>query len=288
MSKTGLLLGSAILLGVVGAVFFLAIISKGRSGHHGEEAATSGTGDTGTPEHLRPLMAEPGERPPFERLAPLQEADRSSLLRLYSETSDLSERRALVWALGHVGGKGVADVFIGALTAEFKDKALSQTEEDVLCDMIFALGRVAERDDGAYAFLKQGADPAFWKGKQLWRSPRGDYRDNLLVSYSIQAVAISGRPDAMSFLESLKARGRGYLHAFAGDITQGAFYLHLREKGGTDLLMRYMLAHNDKSLFEEWIQTAKGARWLEWANEQMRGPVPESPEQGHPSTPVPE
>ena len=273
-AKTTISLGILILAGVVLFIVLFMLSCNERQEQLGEKSADEIRSNEEAPEHVYLLIAEPEERPQPTQLAMLQETDRSTLLRLYEATSDLSRRRALVWALAHLGGERVADLFIQALTTEFKDKALSQREEDTLCDTIRALGCVAKDDDAAYEFLKRASDTPFWKEQRLWKSPRGAYCDDLLVSYSVQAVAISGRSDAMSFLESLKAQQRRYLHAFAGDIAQGAFYLHLRQRGGQRLLMEYMLTPGNKTLFEQWIKTDQGARWLEWANDQMRGPRP--------------
>jgi hypothetical protein len=220
------------------------------------------------------ILPEPAKRPDLKTLARLDLGHKPALLRAYRETQDLTQRRALVWALAQFGGSDVTALLTQSLTADYGNRPLTQAEEDVLCDMVKALGLVAQQDDAAYKFLKDGTDIDAWAKRRTWQSPRGDYADNLLVSYSIQGVAISGRPDAMTFLDSLGQRDAAYLHAFAGDLVEGAFYQHLRTTGGVEQLMQHLLTPAGLSQFEDWVKTDEGRRWLEWANDRMRGPAP--------------
>jgi hypothetical protein len=228
-------------------------------------------------DEVRAALLTGATRPAFDTLDSIKAEHKPDLLRLYAGAKDLIQRRGLVWALGLLGGADVSALLARALSDEFQDRDLSDAEEDVLGEAVRALGLVAEQDDAAYRFVREGCDVKTWKKRRAWRSARGDYGDSLMVSFSIQAVAVSGRPDAAAFLDSLKQRSPAYLHAFAGDVTQGLFYLSLRQKGGKPLLMQCLLTPEDKRPFMDWIETDEGRSSLEWANEKMRGPSPGEP-----------
>ena len=194
---------------------------------------------------------------------------------ILEEFDQSSDSHNLVWELASKGG---ADNFdrLRRLILEQEPRQLSAKQEDLVMTAVRAAGLIGATDDAAYNFSLQGCDPAFWKSNRKWTSERGDYSDDMLVSFSIQAVGLAGRDTTLDDITQLKTkRSKNYLHRFAGAITQAAFYEHMRRTKGGGALTKHMLGDDDDgAAFAAWINTEEGKKWIEWANDSMRGPRP--------------
>lgn len=227
---------------------------------------------------LRPALERFELRPPSDAVALVRGGDMELAVSLCADVSDLASRRALVWALGAHGSEDAVHALHGMLTNDYRGRYLERADEDALFDAVLNLGFLADDVPEAFELAKSGVNPGHWKSLKTWTSERGAFSRDLLVSYSIQSLGISGRADAPALLKQLRNRDANYLHRFAGDITQAMFYFHLRSEFGEEYLRHYMLNPDCKYAFRAWIETPLGKYWLEWANECMRGPRPPEPD----------
>ena len=251
--------------------------------------AQGGQDKRDVPSRLVPLLRTFSTRPPWTALSKVDKTDRGQLKDLYKQAPDLSRKRGLTWALSLVGDEETVSLFKEVLQKDYKEKWLSHHEENVLVDTVLAMGLLAAKHDSARSFIQAGTDPSYWKTRKTWSSKRGEYSIDLLVSFSIQAIGISGRSagrdqeagqqndDVPELLDRFKSKDANYLHRFAGDIVQAAFYHDIRMRRGDEFLRKYLLSKNDMALWRAWIRTPGGKQWFDWANDRMRGPRPAMP-----------
>ncbi|MFN0060521.1 MAG: hypothetical protein ACKVX7_18850 [Planctomycetota bacterium] len=230
----------------------------------------------GLDSRLSNLLRVSGGRPTVAEVEQATPRDLPGILSAYKSTDDLLTQRGLLWTLSYHGHGAAEQPFESTLRREFKGP-ISREEENVMHDHILAIGLLAENSASAFEFLRSAVDPKFWEQNGKWQSPRGEHSIAMCVSYSIHALGASGRAETPQLLEDLRQRDRRYLHQFAGDITQAAFYLHLRQTRGPAAFKRGFLGgavdcDHDNS-FDQWIAGA-GNAWFDWANDCMLGPRP--------------
>lgn len=201
----------------------------------------------------------------------IKNSDIDTLIELYAKFKNPVDKKILIRVLGRVGDEMVINFLKDTLLYDYKGQLLTDKEEDVLLSIPAALGTLAQQYDSAYSFVKEGTEPKFWQTRKTWTSRMGEYSINMLTAFSIHAIGISARKDVPQILNSFKKKNINYLHRFAGDITQAAFYDYLirdRDK------FQNRPEKRDFEFFEEWIKTSEGARWSKWADDMQRGPRP--------------
>ncbi len=192
----------------------------------------------------------------------------------------LVAKEGMIWALALRGEARGFPPIRDCLLADRKGAVLPQQEEMVLIGSILALGLLSEASDDALAMVKDGTNPEYWRKNRSWTSATfGDDSPNLFAAHSIHALGVSGRQDAMQFVETLRGEPAIYLHRFAGDMAEAAFYHDLRRDNGAGHLKQYFVQqsgcvteHLEK--FGRWTETPNGRRWHQWVQARTRGPRP--------------
>ena len=213
-------------------------------------------------------------RPSYEQLQAIGNFRTEELIRVLESDKRLDAKQGAVWAMAYQKDARGGPVLRELLTHDYGGQALSQDEEKTLVNVVLVIGFLAGRDQESFNFLAERVDPASWLKTKTWSSVSGDYATDLLTSFTIQALGISGREEAQELLSELNQGSPNYLHRFAGDTTQAQFYLHLRERYGEEGLLKYMTDSDDtKAEFNRWIEN-EGRRAFDWANDKMKGPLP--------------
>ena len=249
-------------------------------------------------ERLAPLLQQGGKRPPVELLETVRAEDIPTLVKEIGRDGDLVRKRSLVWTLGFKGGEAATGPLTALLENDYAKEALPRGTEDVLFEAIQAIGLAAAHDPKAYRFAVNATDPAFWEKQRSWSSARGDHGIHMLVSYSLHAVGMSGRPESKADIAGFQKRGPYYVHRWGGDITEAAFYRWLRKTKGEAILKEYVLTPPEHCractsreattptngascghlMWTVWQDSAEGKKWIAWANEKTRGPRPAKPD----------
>jgi len=222
---------------------------------------------------LERLMAL-DHRPSPRMVDVIEERDLPAAAKIVEGKGELPPKQGLVWLLGLRAGERSTEPLQTLLLRDYEQQELEITDETVLHDTLQAMGFASTRDKRAYDFLLRGTDPSFWRSKRTWKSTRGAHATHMLVAYSIQAIGLSGRPEAKDDVRDFKKRDAVFLHDHGGDIVQAVFNQHLRRSRGEAGLKEYLLTAEDDSLFNEWSITPEGRSWIAWANSKMRGPRP--------------
>lgn len=233
---------------------------------------------------LRMLFAHPTSRTPLWTLRTLRESDEAVLLAAYKNTTNLLERTSLTWALAYIGSDASFAALKHTLTDEFKGQLITShsysettSETDLMFNTVEALGLMAARNDAAFAFLQQGADPWFWQRSVGWKSHQGPSDYGLLTSRAIRAIGMSGHKEVPDILEALSkqplenspdpANGR---RTFNGAVCRAAFEnAFIRDRGREAFLEWWDFKFDDDAGVndggrKQWQATPEGKKWTEW------------------------
>lgn len=230
-------------------------------------------------QRLAPLLAQGDKRPSPKLLETVQAEDIPALVEEIGRDADLVRKRSLVWTLGFKGGEAATAPLTELLEKDYEEQALPRGTEDVLFEAIQAIGLAAATDPKAYKFAVKATDPEFWGKQRSWNSARGDHGIHMLVSYSLHAVGLSGRPESRADIEKFKKRSPYYVHRWGGDIAEAAFYGWLRRTKGEAVLKDYVLTPRENNvMWDEYGDSAEGKKWIAWANRITSGPRPAKPD----------
>ncbi len=207
------------------------------------------SGESKTPERLGLLLRENGMRAEPRVAMRAKPADQELLLQLYRATSDLSEKMNLTWALARIGNAEVVTNFMRLLTNQFRGKEISSRQEAICLGTIQALGFLATRYEAPFELLKKGVSPMFWQTNGFWFSAQEHKSAGLAASGSIRALGLSGRPEAMELLASLRKKGleyrnkehTDYMRDFSDDLAKAVSDYELSQKLGPFVFQKQML-----------------------------------------------
>lgn len=225
-----------------------------------------------------------GRIPSPDQIRSLSDLDREALTDIYQQTTNLTDRTALVWALGLAGNEQTVELFKNTLTNEFKNQKLTSgkdepsNQESVLFDTVKSLGLLAGRQDSARDFLVQAADPEFWKTNANWTTAGGNNTIGLLTLYSIMALAQSGRDDVPDLLNKLAGRELLGLTpknvaggmTFEGSLVQSVYFDYYIKKYGLEKFQDDFVKQRQGRYWSEWAATDEGKQWQAWAGEMAR------------------
>lgn len=166
------------------------------------------------------------------------------------------------------------------LLHDYDGADVSFERELVLFSSAKAIGATAAESPEAFAFATRATSPDYWRETRSWTSTLGRESDDMLASYSIQAVGLSGTSDALTWLVEARNREPWYLHRFGGDIAQAAFLFDERRRRGVDFMSWHssVTAEEFMEAYDAWATTPSGLGWTQWAGAVTRGPVPKRTE----------
>jgi hypothetical protein len=167
-------------------------------------------GEQSIPRHLQPLLRQNQTAVDRSAVINAKPSDLGVLLECYEETSDLSQKQALTWALAYIGNAEVVTNFMRLLTTQFKGKEISPRQELICFETIEALGLLAMRYEAPFEFLKKAVTPSYWQTNECWFSSREAKSFGLRAACSIRALGYSGRPEGMELLGSLRKKELQY------------------------------------------------------------------------------
>ena len=109
----------------------------------------------------------------FTKLPVIGPAGQAELVQRYQATTNIFSKHRIAMILSTVGDEKVVGLLAATLTNEFRGVRVSDREALQLSSLPVLMGKLAERFDSAFDFLKAGADPAFWSNYCTWISPNG-------------------------------------------------------------------------------------------------------------------
>jgi hypothetical protein len=172
---------------------------------HDERAAVRDEGPF--PPRLEPLLQPATANTDLSAITNARPWDADLLWRLYQESSDLTQKSRLTWALGYIGDADTVTNLLRVLTHAHRKEELTLEEENLQFETIEALGLMAIRYEAPFEFLKKGINPPWWQTNKYWISPRNHEGPGLAASHCIQALGLSGRPEASETLAAFRKKG---------------------------------------------------------------------------------
>jgi len=127
------------------------------------------------------------------------------LLKKHLEEPHLAQFRAqMLIMVGYLGGPGETPLLKHYIMDRFEGEITESDLRAVLAGLE-ALGFISDRDPAALAFLKSATNPALFTKVHFTSSIRGPEGLRLLLSkIAINAIGMSGRPDAEAVLLELQ------------------------------------------------------------------------------------
>jgi hypothetical protein len=162
------------------------------------------------PARLQSLLQPSGDGLDLSAITNARPWDADLLWKLYQESTDLPRKLRLTWALGYVGDADTVTNLIQVLTRTHRKEELTLEMEDLQFQTIEALGLLAIRYEAPFELLKKGMNAAWWQTNKYWISPRGYEAPGLAASHSIQALGLSGRPEAAEALVAFRKKSGEY------------------------------------------------------------------------------
>src|SRR4029079_10158065 len=87
--------------------------------------------------------------------------------------------------------------FLGIVTDKVKDRTLTVEEEDARLEIFPVLSLLSVRYETPLEMFKRGVHSAYWQTNQFWISPRPQQMPIRFAAHSVQALGLSGRPEAI-------------------------------------------------------------------------------------------
>jgi hypothetical protein len=235
-----------------------------------------------TPDHIAEALKRPDQRPSLEVLQMLKSDDQDLLIELFNAEESLSNKHAISWMLAWLGGEKVVQVFTNALFKSYSEERLEaiahQGEDRAFHTWLFLLGFLAAENDSAFKILQSGIDPDYWRKNAPWLADL-EMSPFMLIGHSIQAIGISGHPEAAILINNLKT------HEFrdepespitaanlSGAVVDAAFYIDMIREHGLDFVRtRLFGGHDSFKLFLEWQAGPQGQAWVQWSEKLRHG-----------------
>jgi hypothetical protein len=174
-----------------------------------DERAAERDEDT-VPARLEPLLQSSGDTADLSAITNARPWDADLLWKLYQESTDPPRKTRLTWALACVGDADTVTNLIQVITRSHRKEEITLEEENLQFQSIEALGLLAIRYEAPFELLKKGMNPSWWQTNRYWISPRGYEAPGLAASHSIQALGLSGRPEAIEALASFRKKSAEY------------------------------------------------------------------------------
>lgn len=147
----------------------------------------------------------------FAALTNVFRSDQDFLWDRYTNAPSPIEKQRLTWALAAIGDGRIVSAFMTSLTNKIRDRLITAEEESARLIATQALGLLAQRYEPPMDLLKKGVSADWWYFRTNFVSARPLYETAAaLAACSIQALGLSGRPEAQTILEKAMKRGTKY------------------------------------------------------------------------------
>lgn len=183
-----------------------------------------------------------------------------------------------VLALAYVGDESTVQMFTHTLTNEFRGAHFGPFEESAVSRIHKALGILASRHDSAYSFLLQGVELEFWKTNRHWKSWRDEIvpgdAEAVLVEDCIAGLGISGRPEALEKLYSLRNHPERYIQRQSSAVVDAAFDHDYVSRGDLKTRQIEIVSKSLMSDYRKWGMHGPGKEWKEWSHNALTIELP--------------
>jgi hypothetical protein len=179
--------------------------------------------DSLTPAELPPLDAKAapparlasllnlGDSFSFAALTNVIRSDQDFLWERYTNSDHFVEKQRLTWALAAIGDGRIVSSFMSALTNKIRDRRITPQEESERLVIVQALGLLAQHYEPPLDLLKKGISADWWYFRTNFVAARPLHETAAaLASCSIQALGLSGRPEAQIALQKAMKAGTKY------------------------------------------------------------------------------
>lgn len=239
----------------------------------GQSASTTRSAGLATPsEAARRVLAHPAEKPGESDLADLKPSD-EAFLREKFESQPLSNRIAAAFALAHLSGEAALATLRKPLE-QTDVSPITGGDEKALVALLFATGRLAQRSDAAFEYLRSRTRLEQWKHAGEWAASGPAIRtDLLLCAASLRALATTGRTGIKEEIERFEDQfSVEEIQPIAGVIVDAAFYQWYTEKYGLTALNDIVWTERMTDAWRLFTQTETGRRWSEWRKSKLARP----------------
>jgi len=197
----------------------------------------------------------------------LRPEDEDELVTLFHEESLIRNRIAYMVMMTRHGGDKSAQAMIDMVKSEkrfFKDPP-NDDDHETLHRAVFFLGPIAVRSEMAREFLKEACDIEYWKlHRQYSVVERVEpHEDRYLAEAALSGLALSGLPEAMEVINSMKQWDRDRVNPWAGTLGDAAKYFdHSKEPNH----WRYLFLTDDerRKKADDWYESSAGKEWTAW------------------------
>jgi hypothetical protein len=227
-----------------------------------------------TEDRLAEILAQPQEFPASDVLARLRPEDTAKLLRAYHRLKLPSKRDGIAIALGFAGGGGALRALTNTLTVEFAGWKLAERDSTAMLNVLTGVAVLAQENDQAFRFMKDAIALKTWQRIRRWKSTDPDRdtgMDGVFIAISIQALGLTGRPEAATLIRGLRSENygvrspNGQTRHFKGNLLEAAFRLSRFEKMGREAFRAQMFGPAAERSLAEWKRTPEGVDWYRWA-----------------------
>ena len=203
----------------------------------------------------------------------LQPQDEDELVDLFHEETLIRNRMAYMVMMTRHGGDKSAQAIMDMVKSQkgfFKDPP-NDDDYEALHRALFFLGPIAVRSDIARQFLRDACEIEYWKlHRQYSVVERVEPHEDLnMASDALIGLALSGLPEAMEVINSMKQWDRDRVDPWAGALSDAAkFFDYSKEPDH----WKYLFLTDDERIkkMENWHASSAGKEWGAWYN-RIRG-----------------
>jgi len=203
----------------------------------------------------------------------LRPEDEDELVDLFHEESLIRNRVAYMVMMTRHGGDKSAQAIIDMVKSQkgfFKDPP-NDDDHEALHRAVFLLGPIAVRSETARQFLKEACDIEYWKlHRQYSVVERVEpHEDRYLAADALNGLALSGLPEAMEVINSMKQWDRDRVNPWAGALSDAAQYFDYSKEPDH---WKYLFLTDDERMKKmwDWSESSAGKEWKAWRR-KIRG-----------------
>ena len=203
----------------------------------------------------------------------LQPQDEDELVDLFHEETLIRNRMAYMVMMTRHGGDKSAQAIMDMVKSQkgfFKDPP-NDDDYEALHRALFFLGPIAVRSDIARQFLRDACEIEYWKlHRQYSVVERVEpHEDRYLAADALTGLALSGLPEAMEVINSMKQWDRDRVNPWAGALSDAAQYFDYSKEPDH---WKHLFLTNDEKMkkMSKWFESSAGKEWGAWYD-KIRG-----------------